>query len=178
MTRLENISIRKAIVNDLAEMLRIMDEALESPTADDEMEQRLENWTAKFNNEQFIFYVVEVNQNHLVGWCRGGRTIECHKLVADQIYDCEIHNIFLRPQYQNRGIGYELWKIIWNDVLLSFQPKNFVVWSVDKEQAHRFYSSLGGVPKEKKYFQTASTSTPFIWNELKLYETTNFTFFK
>ncbi|CAF4388188.1 unnamed protein product, partial [Didymodactylos carnosus] len=172
------ITIRKAAVSDLPNMLRIMDEALESSTIDDEMEQRVERWSAKFNNKlQFVFYVAEVDDENLVGWCRGGQTIECHQTVAPQIYDCEIQNIFIRQQYQRRGIGRELWKIVWNDILLIFHPKNFVVWSVDKEQAHRFYLSLGGVQAEKskfgEYFQTA-----FIWSDLKPFEFTNFLIFK
>lgn len=179
MVKLEKIVIRKAGSNDLPEMLRIMDEVLGVPTIDDEMEQRLECWLMKFNNNlQFIFYVTEVDHGDLVGWCRGGKTIEVHQLVADQIYDCEIHNIFIRPQYQHRGIGYELWKTVWNDILLSFHPKNFLVWSVEKEQAHQFYSSLGGVQQEKRKFDEDCTLTAFVWHDLKLYESTNVVFFK
>ncbi|CAF3422612.1 unnamed protein product [Rotaria sp. Silwood1] len=145
-----------------------MDEALETPTIDDEMEQRLERWLVKFNNNlQFIFYVAEVDHGYLVGWCRGGQAIESHKIVDHETYDCEIHNIFLCKQYQHRGIGYELWKIVWNDILVSFQPKNFIVWSVDKQQTHQFYSSLGGVPKEKRKFDEECTLTAFVWHDLR-----------
>ncbi|CAF0885111.1 unnamed protein product [Rotaria sordida] len=160
-------------------MLQIMDEALEMPTINDEMEERLERLLAKFNNKsQFILYVVEVDHGNLVGWCRGGRAVEAHKIVAHETYDCEIHDIFVRKQYQHRGIGYELWKIVWNDILLAFQPKNFIVWSVDNKQTHQFYSSLGGMPKERRKFDEERFLTAFVWNDLKLYETTNFLMFK
>jgi ribosomal protein S18 acetylase RimI-like enzyme len=179
MTELETINIRKAVVNDLLQMLQIMDEVLETPTIADEIEERMENWLKKFNdNSQFIFYVAEVNHGNLVGWCRGGQTVEPHKMVDHQKYDCEIHNIFIRQQYQHRGIGRELWKIVWNDILISFHPKNFVVWSVDKEQAHKFYSSLGGVPQEKRKFDGDCVSTAFVWHNLNLYTSTNFLIFK
>ncbi len=150
MVQLEKISIRKAFSNDLPQMLRVMDEALESPTTDDEMDQQLENWLRKFP----------------------------HKMVAQQEYDCEVHNIFIRKEYQHRGIGRELWKIIWNDVILSFHPKNFVVWSADKEQAHKFYSSLGGVEQEKRKFDDNCIQTAFVWQNLNLYQSTNFVLFK
>jgi ribosomal protein S18 acetylase RimI-like enzyme len=179
MTQLEKIVIRKAVLDDLPAMLKIMDEVLESPTIDDEMEEQLERWTIKFNNNsQFIFYVAEVDHNNLVGWCRGGRTVESHNIVADQMYDCEIHNIFIRQQYQHRGIGCELWKIVWNDILLLFHPTNFVVWSVEKKQAHKFYSLLGGIEQEKRKFNEDCVLTAFVWHDLKIYESTNFLFFK
>jgi hypothetical protein len=37
MAQLEKISIRKAVPNNLPQMLRIMDEVLETPTIDDEI---------------------------------------------------------------------------------------------------------------------------------------------
>lgn len=179
MAQLEQIVIRKAVSDDLPQMLRIMDEALKTPTVEDKMVERLARWLIQFNDHsQFIFYVAEVDHQHLVGWCRGGRTLEVHKLVADQMYDCEILHIFIRPPYQHRGIGYELWKIVWNDVLLSFHPKNFVVWSMDNEQAQKFYLSLGGIEQEKRQFNEDRTLTAFVWHDLKLYESTNFEIFK
>jgi ribosomal protein S18 acetylase RimI-like enzyme len=179
MTHSETIIIRKAILTDLPMMLRIMGEALDSPSNDDEMEEQYAHWLLKFHNtSQFIFYVVEIDHSRLIGWCRGGQTVEVHKTVAQQIYDCEIQNIFILQQYQHRGIGRELWKIVWNDVLLRFHPKNFVVWSVNKEQAHKFYLSLGGIKQEERTFTEGSISTAFIWNELKLYEFTNFLIYK
>jgi predicted acetyltransferase len=82
----------------------------------------------------------------MIGWCSGRQTLECNRAVGNQIYDCEVGHVFIIKQYQHRGIGRELWKIVWNDVLIRFCPKNFIVWSVDKEQAHQFYLSLGGIP--------------------------------
>ncbi|CAF1168893.1 unnamed protein product [Didymodactylos carnosus] len=177
MARLEKITIRKAAESDLPSMIRIMDEALGNPTIDDKMEQRVELWLTRFNNKlQFIFYVAEADDENLVGWCCGGPTMECHQTVAHQIYDCEITHIFIRQQYQHRGIGRELWKIVWNDILLRFHPKNFVVWSVDNEQAHRFYVSLGSVQAEKRKFGELFL-TAFIWSALKPFEFTNFLIF-
>jgi GNAT superfamily N-acetyltransferase len=179
MAQLEKILIRKAVLDDLSMMLQIMDESLETPTVDDEMKERMERWLTKLdNNSQFIFYVAEIDRGNLIGWCRGGQTVEPHKIVAHQTYDCEIHTIFIRPQYQRRGIGYELWKITWNDVLLSFHPKDFVVWSVDKTGRQQFYLSLGGVEKESRKFNEECVLTAFVWHELKLYEATSFLMYK
>lgn len=179
MAQLETIVIRKAVIDDLSQMLQVMDEALGSPTADDELEQQVKDWSIKFNNcSQFLFYVAEVNHGLIVGWCRGGRVVEPHKIVAEEVYDCEIHNIFLRKQYQSRGIGYELWKVVWNDVLLLFKPRNFVVWAVETQQAHRFCSSLGGKQKETKTFGGNCVSTAFIWSDPQPYNSVNFLLIK
>ncbi|CAF3291197.1 unnamed protein product [Rotaria socialis] len=179
MLQLEKIIIRKAVVNDLPQMLQIMDDGLGIPTIDDEMKQRVEEWSLKLNNcSQFIFYVAEVDHGSIAGWCRGGRVVKSHEVVAQEMYDYEIQNIFIGKQYQHRGIGYELWKVLWNDVLLFFQPKNFVVWSVATKQAHQFYSRLGGEPKETRTFDEDCVSMAFVWNDLKLYENTNFLIFK
>ena len=167
MAQLEKIIIRKATFDDLSEMLRIMDEELETPTIDDEMEERVQRWLIKLNDHlQFIFYVAEIDHGELIGWCRGGQTIEAHSIVSHQKYDCEIHNIFIRQPYQHRGIGRELWKIVWNEILLLFHPKNVVVWSVYKEQAQNFYLSLGGVVDERKKFDEDCVLTAFAWDDL------------
>ena len=179
MARLEKIIIRKAIIDDLLTMLQIQDETLGTSSTGSEMQEQLELLLTRFNNHpQFVFYVAEIDQGNLIGWCRGGKTVETHKIVAGQMYDCEIHSIFIRPQYQHRGIGRKLWEVVWNDVLLSFHPKNFVVWSVDKEHAHKFYSSLGGTEQEKRKLCDEYLHTAFVWNDLNLYKSTNFILFK
>lgn len=171
MSQLEKISIRKAVSSDLPQMMQIMDAALETPTNDDEIDEQLKRLTERLNNTaQFIFYVAEIDQDNLVGWCRGGRTVQVHKLVAGEEYECEIQTIFIHPKYQHRGIGRELWKVVWNDVLQLFHPKNFVVWSVSKEQAHRFYRSLGGTEKEQRTFNGSDLSTAFVWHDLRPFE--------
>ena len=151
MTSTRMISIRKAEAADVSQMIRIMDEALETPTVDDEMEERVVRWLVKFNQtSQYVFYLAEIDDGILIGWCRGGHSIECHRTVAGQTYDGEVQNIFIRPQYQNRGIGRELWKATWNGILEQFHPKNIVVWSVDKDATRAFYVSLGGIERERK----------------------------
>ncbi|CAF1118111.1 unnamed protein product [Rotaria sordida] len=80
----------------------------------------------------------------MIGWCSGRPTLECNRTVGDEIYDCEVGHMFILKEYQHCGIGRELWKIVWNEILIRFHPKNLIVWSLNKEQAHHFYLSLGG----------------------------------
>ena len=175
MSSTRMISIRKAKAVDMSHMIRIMDEALGTPTVDDEMEERVLRWLTKFNQtSQYVFYVAEADDGILVGWCRGGHSIECHKSVAGQTYDGEVQNIFVRPQYQNRGIGRELWKTTWNDILERFHFKNIVVWSIDKDATRAFYVSLGGIERERKEMPgDDSISTAFVWDEPQRCESVN-----
>jgi len=159
-------------------MFKLMDDALESPSDDDPIQQRLKRWSTRFDKEsEFIFHVAVTDNNNMIGWCSGRQTLECNRTVGNEIYDCEVGHMFIIKQYQHRGIGRELWKIVWNDVLIRFCPKNFIVWSVDKEQAHQFYLSLGGIPSGKKSVED-TTLTAYVWNDLSLYESTNFVMLK
>jgi GNAT superfamily N-acetyltransferase len=178
MSNLEKISIRSAVLADLPIMFKLMDDALESPSDDDPFDQRLERWSTRFDKDSsFIFYVAETDNKSMIGWCSGRQTLEYNRTVGDQTFDCEVGHMFILKQYQHRGIGRELWKIVWNDILSRFHPKNFIVWSVDKEQTHQFYLSLGGTPIGKKIVDD-SILTAYVWNDLKLYDSTNFLMFK
>jgi GNAT superfamily N-acetyltransferase len=175
MTELEKLHIRRAISSDLPKMLPLMDEAFGTPTLDQKMDERLTRWSVTLNDtSQSILYVAEIDDNNLVGWCRGGKTVKVHEIVDGQTYDCEILHLFVRPRYQRRGIGRKLWQVLWNDILRTFHPKNFVVWSVVKEQAYQFYASLGGIQSETRKFERDADYTAFVWNDLKLYESTSF----
>ena len=171
MSQIPELILRRAQPADLRQMLQIMDEALEIPTIAEEMPERVGRWLKKIvSTSQFIFYVAEIDRQTIIGWCRGGQTIECHQRVADQIYHSEVQNIFVRPHYQRRGVGAELWRILWNEIIQQFHPENLVVWSVDKAKAQRFYLSLGGVEQEQKSFDDGCVLTAFTWNNLKPYE--------
>ncbi|CAF1549324.1 unnamed protein product [Didymodactylos carnosus] len=178
MSNLEKITIRSAVVADLPVMFKLMDDALESSSDDDPTEQRLKRWSTRFYEDSpFIFYVAVTDNKNMIGWCSGRQTLECNRTVGDQTYDCEVGHMFILKQYRHRGIGRELWKVVWNDVLMRFHPKNFIVWSVDKEQTHKFYLSLGGTPIGKKNVED-TVLTAYVWSDLKLYDATTFLIFK
>lgn len=161
------INIRKATATDLPTMLLIMDAALGVPSDPEEMDERTMRWQLKLNNEsEFIFYVAESSDGQVIGWCRAGRALECRRLVMNEIYECEIHNIFILPQYQRRGVGRQLWNRMWNEIMDRFHPKNVVVWSTDKVETQQFYRSLGGQEREQKRFDDDCILTAFTWDSL------------
>jgi hypothetical protein len=96
MSNLEKITIRSAVLADLPIIFILMDDALESPSDDDPIQQRLERWSTRFNKEsEFIFYAVVTDNNNMIGWCSGRQTLECNGTVANEIYDCEVGHMFI-----------------------------------------------------------------------------------
>ncbi|UJR17294.1 hypothetical protein I4U23_004189 [Adineta vaga] len=155
-----------------------MDDILESPSTDDELQQRFDRWSSRFEKDSpFFYYVAENEQKKIIGWCSGRETFECDRIVDNEIYDCEIGHMFVQQEYQNRGIGRELWRIVWNSILERFHPKNLIVWSIDTEQAHRFYRSLGGIPTRTKKIDFGIL-TRYVWKDLQPYDSTNFMNYK
>ncbi|CAF1309244.1 unnamed protein product [Adineta steineri] len=178
MSTLEKITIRRPTVDDLRIMSKLLDDAIESSSTEDIVQQRLERWSTGFEKDSsYLFYVAENEKKNIVGWCSGRKTLEHSRIVNNQIYDCEVGTICVQQEYQYRGIGRELWKIIWNEILERFHPENFIVWGVDREHTHQFYRSLGGTPMGTKMADDM-LMTAYVWNDLKPYDSTSFVIFK
>jgi len=175
--------VRRATVEDLPAMLGVMDEALNSPCSEEEMQENLVLWAPRFANEDYLFFVLlarhpspsnpnsplneqegEQTDGLVVGWCRGGKALPQHCVADGETFDCEVQNMFLSKEYQSRGFGRKLWGFVWNEVLQKFQPKNLVVWSV--EDATGFYRKLGGTERERKGTDTY-TNTAFSFHNLE-----------
>ena len=43
---------------DLPDMLVVMDEALTNPSTEEELKESVELWTPRFENKDFVFYVL------------------------------------------------------------------------------------------------------------------------
>ena len=158
------LNIRRARLEDLTTMLLIMDNALGIPSLPTEMEERRSRWQLKLQNDSdFIFLVVENDDKQMIGWCRGGRTLDCHRLLDGENYECEVQNIFILSEYQRRGIGRKLWFKLFNELIERYHPTNLIVWSVDKEESQQFYRSLGGQQREQRRFDEDCVLTAFTW---------------
>ncbi len=161
----DHFKIRKATVEDLPAMLLVLDEALNEPSSSTEEEapERLDRWRPRFSNPDVLFLLMEEKPSgQLVGWARGGRAIEVHKMVNNKEYDCEVINIFFRKAYQGQGLGKKLWDALWQDMIMSFKPRNVVVWSA--ESARGFYKAMGGQEAETKVFDEKFTHYAFVWD--------------
>jgi GNAT superfamily N-acetyltransferase len=142
-------------------MLRVMDEALDSPEAESEMPKRITHWQDRIDCDRCIILVARYD-NEIIGWARGGALIECHKI--DGVHNaCEIQNLFVRKRWQKKSVGSQLWKSIWQAVVGTYKPNNMMVWST--EQARGFYARFGGTEVMKKQFDPEAIhfSYAFVW---------------
>ncbi|CAF0929952.1 unnamed protein product [Adineta ricciae] len=164
----EKITIRTAVLDDVLTMFKLIDEILDSPSTDDELQERYERYAPRFGKDStFIYYVAENEQKKMIGLCSGGETLQCNRTVNDKVYDCEIAHMFVHQEYQHRGIGRELWRTIWNAIVERFHPNNLIVWGANREQAHRFYRSAGGTLAGTKNLDSGIL-TAYVWNDLQL----------
>jgi len=107
--------------------------------------------------------VAEV-EGKVVAWIRGQQPIPCHRTAGGVEYEAECVNAFVLPEYQGRGIGNSLWRMMWDTTLALLRPKNFLVWSV--KGAVGFYKSLGGVESEQRSFcdtEPLQLHTAVVW---------------
>jgi len=156
-------NIRRAVVDDLPAMLQVMDEALGEPFIEEELSDRLLNWRPRFASPDFVFHVIEASGNQIIAWARGGKVIPVHKEADGVFYEYEIHNMFVKKQYQGAGVGRALWDAVWKDVMEKYQPQNLIVWSV--ESARGFYSKLGLAESETKSFSDQHYHTAYVWHK-------------
>ncbi len=75
---MDSITIRRATPDDLPTMLRIMDDALDSPEDESELPQRVQHWTSRVNSEHCIMLVAKKDAE-IIGWARGEHTSQFAK---------------------------------------------------------------------------------------------------
>ncbi len=157
-----HFKIRKATVDDLPAMLLVLDEALNETSSKEEELEWLDLWRPRFSNPDVLILLMEKEPSgQLVGWARGGKAIEVHKMVNSKEYDCEIINIFFCKAYQQQGLGKKLWDALCQYMVVSFRPRNVVVWSA--ESARGFYTAMGGQEVETKVFEKFPHYA-FVWD--------------
>ncbi len=70
---MDSLTITRATFEELPTLLRIMDEALESTTPEQdeaEMPQRIESWKERVSSDRCIILVGRIGEE-IVGWARG-----------------------------------------------------------------------------------------------------------
>jgi len=64
-------------------------------------------------------------------------------------YDCEIVGLYIKPEYQGKGIG----KKLVEEIIKHFKrenKKNLIIWTLDNAKNNGFYKKLGCEKKEYK----------------------------
>lgn len=97
-----------------------------------------EDFQNLINNEQISFYVVESNKE-LVGYMDVGVPI---RKFDD--YEQEIGLLYLRKDFQKKGIGKELFILGYNEIKNNGYNKFFISCNKYNINARKFYEKMGG----------------------------------
>ena len=154
---LDNLVIRNATKDDINQIVSIKvngwknayigivsDEYLNNLSVSDEI--------IKYNNKYFLndIYVAEIN-GEIFGFCRV-YDYDSPKF-EDKAIDCEIREIYIRPDIKRMGIGGKLF----NYVLSSFKTKNkkklYLGVFADNYKSRKFYEKFGGMLWKSGYLE-------------------------
>ena len=148
--------VRKATFDDIPAIARVhvntylktyKDIIPEQFLANQSYKKRKTNWEGIFDrasdNSNFI-YVAENKSKQIVGFAHGGSERE-----SNPIYQGELYAIYILPNYQQRGIGRNLWQMAIKK-LNQMEIDSLLVWVLADNPACQFYESLGGVIVDSK----------------------------
>lgn len=110
-------------------------------------ERRANGWYQILNraSEDGNFtYVAEHEKNEIVGFANGGL-----ERTGDPVYKGELMAIYIRQNYQGRGIGRCLVQAVAQRLALS-GIDSLLVWVLVDNPACQFYAALGGKPVQEK----------------------------
>ena len=101
-------------------------------------EKAEESFRNIINNDKISFYVVESNKE-LVGYMDVGIPI---RGFAD--YEQEIGLLYLKKDFQRRGIGKELFNLGYNEIKNNNYKRFFISCNKYNINARKFYEKMGG----------------------------------
>lgn len=139
--------IRIATKNDVKNLAilkqKIWDQTFRGIYSDDiidnfDYEETEETFIKIINNDKISLYVVESN-NELVGFMDVGVPIR-----GFDNYEQEIGLLYLRKDFQRRGIGKELFTIGYNEIKSSGYSEFFISCNKYNMNARKFYEKMGG----------------------------------
>jgi len=105
-------------------------------------------WKQRFEkqDQNTVIYVAETNNQEIVGYIIA--TLENFNpflaLLQANKYIGELCAIYILKEYQRKGIGTELVKLVVN-ILLKRQIKSMIVWILKGNRSYQFYEKLGAL---------------------------------
>lgn len=141
-----NLLIRKAQHEDAPELSELFTELVGEPSDIEEMKKQLQ-----FVDTQSNYYVaVAYMDNQIVGTAMG---IVCVDLVGNCAPFLLIDNVVVSSKYQKLGIGKKLMTELESFAIQHHCNFILLASSHEREDAHRFYESLGYKDKKKGFFK-------------------------
>lgn len=155
--------IREAIYKDVSEIARVhvdTSQATYRGIFPDEIlrnlsyEKREKSWHQVFNSsakDGNFTYVAEDRTGQIVGFANGG--IERAGIPG---YQGELNAIYILENYQQRGVGRELVRVV-AERLSQMKLNSMLVWVLEDNSASRFYEKLGGKQVTRKEIERGGT---------------------
>ena len=111
-------------------------------------EDSVAKWRQRFTNpdKNIFFYIAETYSKEIVGFALGNleQNDLTHNIPGIEKYIGELMAIYVLKEYQRRGIGLNLVKLIVKS-LLEHNINSMVVWVLKDNPNWRFYEVLGGI---------------------------------
>jgi len=131
-----SITIRKANKEDAPSLSSLFMELVGAESNIQEMQRQLEMISTQSN----YFVAVACHDDHVVGTAMG---IVCHDLVGDCAPFLLIENVVVAQNSQGQGIGKMLMQALEDFASANRCSYTILASSDEREQAHRFYESIG-----------------------------------
>ena len=162
----DNIIIRNAKMEDIESIARIKvdgwkttyagiidNEILDSMSVDTE----INSYTNKYSLDNI--FVVESN-NQVLAFCRVYDYDESP--YDDMEIDCEIREIYVRPDIKRMGIGSKLFNYVLNYFKNKGKNKLYLGVFKDNFNSRKFYEKMGGTLGKEDYLEIRGKSYPVV----------------
>lgn len=142
-----NYKIRIATKEDIKKLAvlrqKVWDETYRGIYSDDiidnyDYEEAKKYFQSIINNNKVLLYVVE-SYNELVGYMDVGTPI-----ISFDNYEQEIGLLYLRKDFQHKGIGRELFNLGYNEIKNKGYTRFFISCNKYNTNARKFYEKMGG----------------------------------
>ena len=136
-------------------------------------EEGEDKWRQRFINPErdVFFYIAETDTKEIVGFALG--SLEQYdltlKIPGIKKYVGELMAIYVLKEYQRRGIGLKLVKMV-VERLLENNIKNMIVWVLKDNPYWKFYEIVGGKYVGQKMFEKENVDYVAIaygWDDIR-----------
>lgn len=164
--KLDNIIIRNAQKNDIEQIATIKVNGWKNAYDDIVDNKYLNNMSVdreinSYNNKYSLndIYVAELN-NKVIGFCRV-YDYDNSKFEDSEI-DCEIREIYVRPDIKRMGIGSKLFNYVLNHFKNNYKRKLYLGVFEDNYKSRRFYEKMGGTLYKNGFLEIDGIKYPIV----------------
>ena len=163
---LDNLIIRNATINDIKQIATIKVNGWKSAYIDIIENSYLESMSineqiTKYTNSYSLknIFVAELN-NEVVGFCR---VYDYDKSeFEDKEIDCEIREIYIRPDIKRMGIGSILFKYVLDYFRNKNKKKLYLGVFENNYKSRKFYEKMGGILWQSGYLEIKENKYPTV----------------